>query len=548
MRPILGVAKPIHRRRTAQPRVRPGYDVDMNTWRAVLAGLLLVARAHAQAPGVELDPEVARLARQEVPAVLETLQGLTAVDSGTGQAPGLLAVADLVERFVRPLGGEVQRMAPASGVAGQNLVVTFRGQGRQKIMFMAHMDTVYAAGTAAARPFRVEGNRAYAPGIADDKSGVAVFLHAVKLLKARGFDDYERITLVFDTDEERSSVGSRELIRSQAAQHDAVLSGEPTGDRESVVLGTSGSGPITARVEGDGRIEELADFLLRTRDMPQEVPGTRMNWTILRAEEPRGLQPDAGGQLANITWRVRGRASHAGVSPQLGVNAVVEAASLVQRVGEAAAREEGVRVQWRSVAGGQVSNVIPEQALAVLEVAVPQGRDPEPVTSALARAGTTAFVRGAAVTAEVRPGPVEAGTARAQASARADVRVPTPEAMELLAQAVERKAAAPRSPATKIVVQHALNFPPFNATPQGEQLAQLAVRIRERQGARLEILARGWGATDSAWAGQSGQPVLEGFGLPGGNVHAEGEYIRVDRIADRLALVVEMVRAIAAQR
>src|SRR5947209_2597679 len=81
------------------------------------------------------------------------------------------------------------------------------------------------AGTAAARPFRIDGNRAIAPGIADDKGGVAVFLHAFKLLKATGFSDYERVTMVFNTDEERGSSGSRDLIRRQAQDHDAVLSG-----------------------------------------------------------------------------------------------------------------------------------------------------------------------------------------------------------------------------------------------------------------------------------------------------------------------------------
>jgi acetylornithine deacetylase/succinyl-diaminopimelate desuccinylase-like protein len=214
---------------------------------------MALAPAYAQPASPALDPALLILAEQETPAVLETLRALTAFDSGTGQAAGIAAVADHIERFAKGLGGEVDRLLPANNVAGPNLVVTFKGKGRRKIMLIAHMDTVYPAGTAAARPFRVEGNRAIAPGIADDKGGIAVYLHAMKLLKARGFDDYERVTMVFNSDEERGSSGSRDLIRSRAQSHDAVLSGEPTATpQEVIVLGTSGAGQLSARLKFGG--------------------------------------------------------------------------------------------------------------------------------------------------------------------------------------------------------------------------------------------------------------------------------------------------------
>src|SRR5437868_7785556 len=168
-----------------------------------IAALAFASVAQAQAPS--LDAGLLPLAQQEAPAVLETLRQFTAVDSGTGQAPGIGSVADQVERFAKGMGGEVQRVTPANNVVGPILVITFKGTGQRRVMLMSHMDTVYVAGTAAARPLRIDGNRAIAPGIADDKGGVAVFLHAMKLLKARGFTDYERVTMVFNTDEERGS-------------------------------------------------------------------------------------------------------------------------------------------------------------------------------------------------------------------------------------------------------------------------------------------------------------------------------------------------------
>lgn len=497
--------------------------------------LALASLAQAQPA---LDSALLPLAQGEVPAVLETLRRLTSVDSGTGQAAGLGAVADEVERFARGLGGEVQRVAPANNVVGPNLVVTFKGTGRQRIMLMAHLDTVYLPGTAAAQPFRIEGNRAIAPGIADDKGGVAVFLHAMKLLKARGFADYDRVTMVFNTDEERGSSGSRDLIRSQASRHDAILSGEPTGPTEMMVAGTSGAGFMRVTFRGERLVEEAADAVLRSREAFQRVPETRMNWTLLRVEDPAALR----GASATVTWRIKGKGSHAGVAPHLGVNAAVEAALLVRRVSDAAATMPGVRLHWTMLAGGQVSNIIPEEGMAQVEVAAP---DAQEAAAALARAGSQAALPGAQVSAQVTPGAAPARPG-GDAVASADIRVPTPEAFPVLVRAVRQKLDATKFATASISVEELLGFPPYNMTPPARAIAETVIAINRQLGGEMIIGPRAFGATDAAWAAQSGKPVLEGFGLPGGNYHSSGEeYILVDRIARRLALVAETIRAIA---
>jgi glutamate carboxypeptidase len=468
--------------------------------------------------------------------VLETLRQLTSVDSGTGQAPGLAAVADQVERFAKSLGGDVQRVAPAGNVTGPILVITFKGTGKRRIMLMSHMDTVYVAGTAAALPFRIDGNRAIAPGIADDKGGVAVFLHAMKLLKARGFTDYERVTMVFNTDEERGSSGSRELIRAQASQHDAILNGEPTGPAETLVSGTSGSGFMRVVFRrGDRIVEEAADTLLRTRDLADQVPETRMNWTILRVEDATPMK-DAG---ATITWRITGKASHAGVAPHLGVNAVMRAAEVVRRVSAAAESMPGVRLHWRAISGGQVSNIIPDRGVAQVEVAAANSLQ---IASQLAQVGGEGIVG----TWEITPGSAPDASG-GDAFASADIRVPTPEAFGALVKIVREKVDARKFPSSSIAASESLPFPPYNMTPQGRAIAEAVVDIDRQLGGAMTIGPRAFGATDAAWAAQSGKPVIEGFGLPGGNYHSSGEeFILVDRIPRRLALAAEAIRAIAA--
>jgi glutamate carboxypeptidase len=76
------------------------------------------------------------------------------------------------------------------------VVARFRGRGTARILLLAHMDTVYERGMLAQQPFRIDGDRAYGLGIADDKHGIAVILHAPTMLKALGVDGYGVITVV----------------------------------------------------------------------------------------------------------------------------------------------------------------------------------------------------------------------------------------------------------------------------------------------------------------------------------------------------------------
>ena len=86
------------------------------------------------------------------------------------------------------------------------------------------MDTVYQRGMLAEQPFRIEGDRAYGLGIADDKHGVALIIHALSVLRSMGFDRYGLMTVLISPDEEVGSVAERDLISRLGAEHDLVLS------------------------------------------------------------------------------------------------------------------------------------------------------------------------------------------------------------------------------------------------------------------------------------------------------------------------------------
>ena len=97
-----------------------------------------------------------------------------------------------------------------------------------------------------------------------------------------------------------------------------------------------------------------------------------------------------------------------------------------------------------------------------------------------------------------------------------------------------------------VQIQSGLGFPAYNANAEGRQLAELARTIYADMGGRLILWPRTYGGTDAAWAAQSGKPVVESLGLPGGNYHSsDEEFVLIERIPKRLALVAELIRAIS---
>ena len=502
---------------------------------------------------VPRDPEILKLAELEAPQVLASLQALTRHDTGTGQAEGMLRVVEWIEQFGQQLGAKTERIRPQGNVVGPNVALVFKGQGQKKLLLIAHMDTVYPAGTAAAKGFRIEGSRAIAPGIADDKGGIAVFLHAMKLLQQRNFKDYGQITLLFTSDEERGSLGSRDLIRQRAEAHDAVLSGEPTGDQEGIVLGTSGVAGLSVRMASSGfgvsqdskPLEELADMLLRTRDVATQVPETRLSWTIVKAQDSRSLDRLPSPDMTAV-FSIQGKAAHAGVNPHLGVNALIEAADLIRRVGEALRPTAGLAWHWRSWQGGIVANIIPNESTVVMELSIGAQDRRAAIQKAMADAADQRLLTGARVQTEFKEGPFQSHSSTPAVFASADIRVPDAKAYEVLAQKTRELLGAKKFTTATVNVQSGLGFPAYNASAEGRQLAELAQGIYADLGGRLSLFPRTYGGTDAAWASQSGKPVVESLGLPGGNYHSsDEEFVWIDRIPKRLALVAELIRAIA---
>jgi glutamate carboxypeptidase len=283
-------------------------------------GLCLAAMAPAVAAPVE---PVRSLAAREKAPLIDTLKDLVAIESGSGDREGLDRIADVVASRLKALGGAVEmiepdpadiyRMADTPKQIGKMVRARFTGAGMKKILLIAHMDTVYLRGMLAQQPFRVDGNRAYGLGIADDKNGIAVILHTLAILREMHFRDYGLLTVLINADEEVSSPGSRATITRLGSEHDAVFSCEASRvESDQLSLTTAGIAAVTLNVKGRashagaeperGRnaLYELAHQILQTRDLSDPEIGLKMNWTIAHAGTNRNVIPADASAMADV--------------------------------------------------------------------------------------------------------------------------------------------------------------------------------------------------------------------------------------------------------
>ncbi|MGY8661441.1 M20/M25/M40 family metallo-hydrolase [Bradyrhizobium sp. UFLA05-109] len=267
------------------------------------------------------DEKLKAAAEQEKAPLIETLHDMVMIESGSSDVEGLAKMADFTEARLKALGAATRRQKTTAGAGADIVVGTFEGTGTRKLMLIGHMDTVYQRGILASEPYHVDGTKIFGPGIADDKGGLAVILHALKILKDTGWHDYATLTVSLNPDEEVGSIGSGEFISQLADQHDVVLSCEPTAAspparNDSLLLGASGTATGTMRVKGRaahagaaperGRnaLIELSHQLLQTQDVAKSIPGTQLNWTTSKAGTVRNQIPEDAEAGADIRLTV----------------------------------------------------------------------------------------------------------------------------------------------------------------------------------------------------------------------------------------------------
>ena len=285
----------------------------MHIRRSPIAAAIAFSLLSFTAFASDMQPDqLLKKAEAEQKSYLATVKQLVDIDTGTGQAPGLKTVSAMLVERLKALGAEVAT-TPADPSAGDNIVGTIKGTGTKSFLLMVHYDTVFGPGSAEKRPFKVEGDRAYGPGVADAKGGVAMILHSLQILKEQQFKEFGTLTVLFNPDEETGSAGSKKIIAELARQHDYVFSYEPP-DKDAVTVATNGINGVMLDVKGKsshagsapeaGRnaAMELAHQMLQLKDLGDPAKGTTVNWTLIKAGDKRNIIPSSATAEADMRY------------------------------------------------------------------------------------------------------------------------------------------------------------------------------------------------------------------------------------------------------
>lgn len=290
-----------------------------------ILGVLLTVLCAAAGAEPQRDEQVYRAVVANRSGALDLLKEIVDIDSGTGDVEGGTKVDAILSARLKGLGAVVTLEPPEANELPANLLAVFHGKGRGRILIVAHIDTVFDPGTAAHRPFKIDGDRAHGPGAGDEKAGVVTAYTALKILHDIGYTNFATITLLLDDSEERGSPGSTRLIKRLAKRADVELNMEPGDPPDALTVWRKGSAVVRVQVKGraahagmapqDGRnaAVELVHQLTEIENaFPHVGDGTTVNLTVLKAGERSNIIPD----FAEATFSVRYR-KNADLNPVL---------------------------------------------------------------------------------------------------------------------------------------------------------------------------------------------------------------------------------------
>lgn len=373
-----------------------------------------------------------------LPDFLSDLEALVSIESGSYTKVGVDAVAAWMAARLEALGASLEWHR--NGELGDTVVATFEGQGvGPEVMLIGHTDTVFDPGYLEQRPYEVRGDEILGPGVSDMKSGLLMGLYAIEALRATassgaGRLPVGRLVYVVNPDEEIGSPSSSSLIAALARSADAAFVME------------------AARANGD----------------------------IVSARKG----------MMHIGATIHGRSAHAGVEPEKGRSATLEAAHKTVALHALNGRWDDVTVNVGSIDGGTRPNIVADEAVMTIDMR--------------ARLRTEQDAAEAAIYRILRESTVPDITTEFERLAR---------------------------------------FRPMEKTEASARLVDAAVAIAAELGFELTDAETGGGSDANTTAG-AGVPSLDGLGPIGGNDHTPLEYIEKSSIVPRTTLLAALIQSV----
>ena len=371
---------------------------------------------------LQTSPALVDTLRPRLPEMVEALEALVSAESPSADLEACASCATVADGLA---GNIVGRTAERVIVDGRTHL-RWRFGGDTRVLLVGHVDTVWPLGTVARWPFGVRDDRASGPGAFDMKAGVVQLLFALALVGEHR--DLDGVTVVLTTDEEIGSPTSRALLAEEATGACAVLIPEPSFDG---ALKTERKGVALYRLEAVGR------------------------------------------------------AAHAGLDPEQGINAALEVARQVLELAELAEPSAGTTVAPSLVSAGTATNTVPSPRSRTLTCASPPAR-------------------------RVNGSPLRFATVR------------------------------PSVPGATVSVEQETFVPPLERS-SSEELFELAKRLHGELGLAPLREASVGGGSDGNHIAALGLPTLDGLGAVGDHAHGEGEFVLVSAMAERAALLAALV-------
>jgi glutamate carboxypeptidase len=370
--------------------------------------------------------DLQKFCRAEGDWLIDTAEALVRLESPTTDKAAVDRCGRELASRLETIGGRVTRLSRPD--RGDHLLAEF-GCGSSQILLLGHFDTVWPIGQLEHMPLSRTNGRLHGPGIFDMKAGIAIGMLATRALLETGDPPAHRIVMLWTSDEEVGSGTSRTAIEDEARRSDAVLVLEPA---------LPGGAVKTSR-KGCGGYEVV----------------------------------------------VHGVAAHAGIEPQKGASAVQELAHQILAINALQDLEHGILANVVLVSGGRRSNVIPDEARAIVDVRVPTGADALHVDAAI-RGLTTV------------------------------------------------------DPRTTVSVSGGVARPPLERGEHVVRLYALAREVARELGDELGEGGTG-GGSDGNFTAALGVPTLDGLGAVGDGAHALHEHVEIGALADRAVLVAGLI-------
>lgn len=360
------------------------------------------------------------------PAILALIKELVAIESPSTDKAAVDKVSAFLAPQLRDLGATVQVVPQTT--AGNHLVARW-GTGENPLVMLCHMDTVYDVGTLANQPCYEAEGKLYGPGVVDMKASIALALTALRVLQEHNVWPHRPVKAVFTSDEEVGSTTSRALVEQECAGAALVL---------------------------------CLEFPL-----------------------PDGSLKTARKGVGDFELRARGRAAHAGAAHADGRNAIEELAHHILALQKLTDYAKGTTLNVGVVQGGSRSNIVPDEARAVVDVRVTTPEEAERVTK---------WMRG------LKP---------------------------VLAEVT-------------LEVEGGMNRPPMPRDKLMEKTFKRAQQIGQQLGLRLTEGSTG-GGSDGNFVAPLGVPILDGLGALGEGAHSGREHLLISSLPERTALLAALL-------